>query len=152
MILNIWGEGGLRETLEAQVRSLGMEGRIHLPGQTRQPFEKLRESDIFVLSSWVEGFPNALLEAMAMGLAVISFDCPSGPSELIRPDYDGVLLPPKDEEALTKALDTLMGDAKLRRQLASHAPEVRERYSTETVLAKWDAEIQKAIANRKKRA
>ena len=150
--LNIWGEGGLRETLEAQVRSLGMEGRIHLPGQTRQPFEKLRESDIFVLSSWVEGFPNALLEAMAMGLAVISFDCPSGPSELIRPDYDGILLPPKDEEALTKALDTLMGDAKLRRQLAAHAPEVRERYSTETVLAKWDAEIQKAIMNRKKRA
>ncbi|GDX41379.1 hypothetical protein LBMAG21_16710 [Armatimonadota bacterium] len=62
------------------------------------------------------------------------------------------MLPPKDEEALTKALDTLMGDVKLRRQLASHAPEVRERYSTETVLAKWDAEIQKAIMNRRKRA
>ncbi len=150
--LNIWGEGGLRETLEAQVRSLGMEGRIFLPGQTRQPFEKLRESDIFVLSSWVEGFPNALLEAMAMGLAVISFDCPSGPSELIHPDYDGLLLPPKDEAALAKALDSLMSDPQKRAHLASHAPEVRERFSTEKIVSQWDAEIQKAIESSKKRA
>lgn len=147
--LNIWGEGGLREALEAQVRATGMEGRIHLPGQTRQPFEKLRESDIFVLSSWVEGFPNALLEAMAMGLAVVSFDCPSGPSELIRPDYDGILLPPKDEEALAAALESLMSDPQKRAQLAARAPEVRERFSTETILAKWDAEIHKAIEKRK---
>ncbi len=148
--LVIYGEGGLRGELEAQVRALGMEARIQLPGQTLEPFDRLRESEIFVLSSWVEGFPNALLEAMAVGCAVISFDCPSGPSELIRPDYDGILLPPKDEAALAQALDTLMNDPEKRALLASHAPDVRERFSTPAILAVWDDVIYKAIEARKK--
>ncbi len=142
--LAIHGEGPERPALEARIRALGLDGRIRLPGATSEPGARLREADLFVLPSRVEGFPNALAEAMALGLPVVSFDCHSGPAELIRPGVDGVLVPPGDVPGLAGAMASLMADPDGRARLAARAPEVMQRFSLEKVLGMWEEAIRKA--------
>jgi len=143
----IYGDGSEREALVSQIHALNLDGRIFLPGNTTQVGAKLREADLFVLPSRVEGFPNALAEAMACGLPVISFDCASGPSELIRDGLDGLLVPPSDIEALSKTMSRLMGNPEERRRLAFRASEVLDRFSLERILGLWETVIQRISAN-----
>jgi len=137
--LVIWGDGALRNELTAQIESLGLKGRISLPGRTQQPHDELRHADIFVMSSRREGFPMALGEAMACGLPAISTDCPSGPRQIIRDGIDGVLVEPENPDALAAAMRSLMSDESLREAFAARAPEVLDRFGLERVLAIWDA-------------
>lgn len=136
--LEIWGEGSERAALEGLRDSLGLSDRVDFPGQTRDPYEVLRRARLFVMSSRREGFPTVLGEAMACGLPVVSFDCPSGPRELIRNGIDGLLIPPNDIGGLAAGIDRLITDRKLANDLASRAPEVVDRFALSTVLEQWD--------------
>jgi glycosyltransferase involved in cell wall biosynthesis len=136
--LTIWGEGPERPTLERQRKELGLEGCVHLPGRTQNIFQEMRKSDLFVLSSRFEGFPNALLEAMACNLPVISFDCRSGPSEIIQHNVDGILTPPEDVNRLADAMNRLISDASMRDQLGKRAGEVTQRFNTEKIMGEWE--------------
>ena len=143
--LEILGEGPLRGHLESRVQKLGLAGRVRMPGFTLKPFNRLRHSDLFAMSSLCEGFPNALLEAMACGLPVVSFDCPSGPRHIIRNGVDGLLVPPRDDRAMAAALDRLMGDEAERKRLGSRGREVVERFGVDKVMSMWEELISDCV-------
>jgi glycosyltransferase involved in cell wall biosynthesis len=136
--IKVLGKGPLQARLEAQAASLGLKNRVSFLGAVSDPFPILRAAGLFVFSSRFEGFGNALIEAMACGLPVISFDCPAGPSDIIRHGVDGLLVPPEDVNALANAMDHLIADAAERERLARRAPEVLERFSLERILAMWE--------------
>jgi glycosyltransferase involved in cell wall biosynthesis len=136
--LEIWGEGPDRQELELRRDELGLASRVRFPGITPDAHDVLRRASIFAMSSRREGFPMVLGEAMACGVAVVSFDCPSGPRELIRDGIDGLLIPPDDVEAFAGGMERLIDDRDLASRLASRAPEVVERFSLSSVLELWD--------------
>jgi len=144
--LVIYGEGELRQQLEAMVSERGLKGRVRLPGSVPELQPLLVEGDIFVLSSLAEGFPNVLGEAMACGLPAVAFDCLSGPADIVRPGEDGFLVPLGDVDKLADCLAVLMGDNELRGRFAVRAMEVVERFSLDKVLDQWETLMRRAVA------
>jgi GalNAc-alpha-(1->4)-GalNAc-alpha-(1->3)-diNAcBac-PP-undecaprenol alpha-1,4-N-acetyl-D-galactosaminyltransferase len=147
--LTILGEGPIRSELEALRSQLKLNDLVHLPGQVQNVNDRLRQADIFVMSSRFEGFPMALCEAMACGLPVISADCLSGPREIIENGVDGMLVVTENVDALAQGLDALMSDPAKRQQLAQAAPLVLERFGLEKVMELWKDAIQRVIDRRK---
>lgn len=135
----ILGEGPERAALERAIHERGLADRVMLPGVSKNPEEWLRACDLFVLSSRYEGFPNALGEAMACGLPVVSFDCPVGPGEIIIDGEDGLLVPAGDVSALAAALRRLIDNPDEAARMGDRAARVVERFGEEAVAARWEA-------------
>lgn len=137
--LVILGEGPQRGPLEAQRDGLGLAGRVHLPGRAGNVGEWYARAALYVLSSRFEGFPNTLVEAMAHGLPAVSFDCETGPADIVREGVDGFLVPPAEgATGLACAMEALMGGEDRRRRMGQAATAVRERFSMWRVMAAWD--------------
>ncbi len=141
--LVILGEGPEGPRLRAMAGALGVEKHLHFAGTRRDVLAVMKRAGLFVLSSRYEGFPNALLEAMSCGLPVISFDCPSGPREIIRHGVDGILVPPGDVDAMAKAMARMMADEGERQRLGIRAQEVVQRFSAERVMGMWEELLQR---------
>ena len=136
--LIIIGEGEDHEMLQQQIRELGLEERVQLVGRVGNIGDWYDAADLYVMPSRFEGFPNTLAEAMAHGLAAISFDCDTGPRELISHEVDGLLVPAGNLDQLEDALYRLMGDDALRRQLAAEAIKARTKFSILEVARIWE--------------
>lgn len=102
--LIILGSGRDKKKLESLAQELGLEDDISLPGFVDNPFAYMRKADVFVLSSFFEGCPNVILEAMCCGAPIVSTDCPSGPSEILENGKYGRLVPVGDVSAMARAI------------------------------------------------
>ena len=143
--LVIVGEGSLRQALETRSAEPDLAGSVSLPGQTGTPANAFRQSDLFVLSSRFEGFPNALCEAMAAGLPVIASDCPTGPREIIQDGKNGLLVPTDNVAALAEAMARLMADSRLRNTLGREARDITQRYGLTAIASLWEAVLDEAL-------
>ena len=99
LTLDIWGDGPEKEHLQKLILTERMENNVFLRGNTKQVHQKLAEADIYLLTSFQEGFPNALSEAMTVGLPSVSFHCHSGMDELVQDGVNGFLVEPEDADA-----------------------------------------------------
>jgi glycosyltransferase involved in cell wall biosynthesis len=144
-LLMIWGDGPERAALEARRDRLGLTDRVLMPGVSRTPGSWIETADIFVLSSRYEGWGIVLLEAMAAGLPVVSFDCQWGPHEMISDEVDGLMVPREDVPALATALDRMMGDPALRQRLGTAARQSSKRFMTDQILGQWDEVVRAAM-------
>ena len=145
--LDIFGQGD-----QADYRQLMTELGIdtdccHLNGPIEDVVKVYQDSSIFVLSSRFEGFGMVLVEAMACGLPVVSFDCPAGPDEIITDGVDGLLVPSGDVHALAEKLMVLISDENLRRRLGQQARQTAQRYDMATLADQWTALFEKVIKN-----
>lgn len=139
------GAGPERRVLEDQVAELGMTARVYLIGRVGNVGDWYAQADAFALVSRFEGFPNALLEAMAHGVAAVSVDCDTGPRDLIIDGQNGLLVEPGDDAKLESALSRVMSDEALRRRLGSSAREVTSRFSAESVRTRWRTLIAEVV-------
>jgi glycosyltransferase involved in cell wall biosynthesis len=137
--LVIVGEGTERDALSLQVKSTRLNDRIRLPGYVADIQPWYEAAGLFVLSSRFEGFPNSLAEAMASGCPVVSFDCETGPSELIEHGTNGLLVPTTSGAAgLEAAMSELLDDPQRRRSLGAIARGVRVRLELSRIAAIWE--------------
>ena len=146
----IYGEGPVRQRLIDKVKDLGLSDRILLPGFTDNPLEALKKAGVFVLSSNSEGTPNALIEAMMLGLPVISTDCPcGGPAELIRDGENGLLIPMNDVAKMQDSLQKIFNNRHFSERIGCEATHTRDIYSPEKVFSSWES-LLKNLANKRK--
>ena len=140
--MDICGEdaasGCYSSVLKKLVKDLGLEERIHFIGFHSDVAKIMREHSIFCLTSLHEGFPNVLAEAMANGMACLSFDIITGPSEIIVDGIDGVIVEDQNENELSEGLLRLMSNENERYSLGRHAIDNIQRFSSERIVDKWE--------------
>lgn len=136
--LKIYGEGSLLNDLKKQAESLDIEDKVSFPGFV--PWgEASKDVAMFVLSSDLEGMPNALMEAMAMGLPCISTDCDGGGARfLIEDRINGLLVPKNDVEEMALAMDKLLSDSEFANRLGAEAHKICERLAPEKIYEEWE--------------
>lgn len=136
LTLTIYGEGDERSNLENLITDLNLQRKVFLPGVSQQISEMLFYSDLFVFPSHYEGFPNALAEAMAVGLPVIASDC-SGNTDLVVDRVNGCLFPIGNVDVLVTVMQELIGNVDLRSKLSLAARKIVEQFSEDRIYAKW---------------
>lgn len=136
--LTIYGEGELRSSLEVLIGRLGITERVFLPGVIPDVAKQIDRAALFLLTSYSEGVSNALIEALASGLPVISTDVPSGgTAELITDGENGLIIPVGDQQALERAMDKLLDDPEYADRLGREAVKIQERLAPERVNRLW---------------
>ena len=144
--LEIHGDGPLRSYLTRRISELAPD-RIKLQPFVDAPYDILNGADLFVSTSWVEGFGNAIWEALACGVPVVAMDAGASVRALVRHRIDGLIVHSESGSALTRALSLLMGDDAARKALAVNAREVINRFPIESALEKWDVLLRGVAVN-----
>jgi len=147
--LTIYGEGNLRIMLESMIKSLGLTEHVFFPGTVSNIFEAYENSQLFVMSSDNEGMPNALIEAMAMGMPVVSTDCKGGGAAyLIDNSINGLLVPNRDRDALAVAINKIIEHPELAWQMGQEAIKIRKKLDAESICNKWLLFMNEIISQR----
>ncbi len=137
--LRICGHGERGGALRKQIERLGIGDAVSLEPPAERIGDDMAAASIFALSSRFEGFPLILLEAMSKQMAIVAFDCPTGPGEIVDDHRNGLLVPPKDVEGFRAALREMMSDEELRRRCAPAAGETARGFTMEVLGPRWDA-------------
>lgn len=145
--LDIYGQGDQTDYRQLMAEPDVDTNHCHLNGPVEDVVKVYQDSSIFVLSSRFEGFGMVLVEAMACGLPVVSFDCPAGPDEIITDGVDGLLVPSGDVHALAEKLMALMADEDLRKRLGQQARQTAQRYDMAVLANQWTDLFEKVIKN-----
>lgn len=146
--LRICGRGQRTAQLQAKVAELGLEDRITLAEPSEDIPGEMAQASIYVLSSRYEGFPLVLIEAMSKGMAVVAFDCPTGPADIVDDHRNGILVPAQDVEGLTAGMLELVEDEELRRRCGAAAIETAREYTMNAVGPQWDDMLQALVRDR----
>ena len=145
--LTIYGEGELRRFLEDLIQQLDISQRVFLPGVIPDVADQIERAALFLMTSYSEGVSNALIEALASGLPVVSTDVPSGGTvELITDGMNGLIISVGDMQALEKAMDKLLGDAAYAERLGREAAKIQQRLAPERVNRLWKQYFDKIMA------
>jgi glycosyltransferase involved in cell wall biosynthesis len=136
--LRIYGDGPQRKSLERLIMEHRLSNNVLLMGPVQRLDLEMAQGSLYVLSSRFEGLPMVMIEAMSLGLPVVSFDCPTGPAEVIEDGRSGVLVPDGDVGALADAMLAVVEDADYRRALAAGAAERAKDYALDSIGARWE--------------
>ncbi len=144
--LYIYGEGPEEDRLRKLIVKCHMQEQIHLAGITKQITEKLRKTELFIMTSDYEGISNALIEAMTVGVTVVATDCRGGGARLlIQNGKNGLLIPRRDRQAFEKAVRRVLDDKNLRISLARNAQNIRKDFSKDVIYRKWESFIESVV-------
>jgi glycosyltransferase involved in cell wall biosynthesis len=146
--LRIFGEGRDHESLQQQIDELGIGGSAKLAGFTPHLHEEFARASLYVMTSRQEGFPMVLIEAMGVGLPVVSVDCYTGPKDIITDGVDGYVVPQNDPDALTARMSELMSDADKRRSFGLAARGVVDRYEAGAIAERWERVLAELVAKK----
>lgn len=137
---------GTKEILEGIIKEHHAESFIHLMGGSDELEKQLPKASVYAFSSDWEGLPNALLEAMALGMPIVATDCPcGGPKTVIQDGVNGLLVPIKDEEAMADKINCLIEDRELAERLGQNARKISEKINGVSIIAQWRGYIEKTI-------
>jgi glycosyltransferase involved in cell wall biosynthesis len=136
--LHIYGSGPRRGRLQAGIDRLGVSDRIHLMGFCEQLEVELSRASMFVLSSRFEGFPMVLIEAMNLGTPVVTYDCPTGPAEVVEDGVTGLLVEARSVPALAAAINRAIDDPQLRESMGAAGRERVCRLDTDAISHRWE--------------
>ena len=137
--LNIYGDGVKFKEYEKLIEKEALQEVVFLHGRSNDIPKKLNESSIFIMTSEAEGLPMVLIEAMSAGLPCISYDCPTGPADIISNGQDGYLVDLNDEKKFIEMLIKLMQNETLRESMGVQAREKAKSYLPESIMPKWQA-------------
>lgn len=137
-VLHLYGQGSLEQSLKELAEKLDIRENVVFEGFHGNILDEIRDAGMYVLSSDYEGISNSLLEAMGMGMPVISTDCPSGGSKMcIQDGVNGILVPVAQSDALAAAMERIAGSEEFAAQIGKAATEVRERFSMKSIVEQW---------------
>ncbi len=141
---DIYGDGESEDNVRSLISDLNLVGRVNLMGSVPDVIHRYAAYSIFVMTSYFEGLPLALLEAKANALPAVAFSCPTGPSEIIEDGLDGFLVPCYDSACMAERLSFLMDDVEARERFSSRSVACLERYSKDSILSSWIALLNQA--------
>lgn len=137
--LEIYGDGELKDNLLSVISNYKLSSKIKLKGTTKDITNAIRNASLFVLSSDFEGVPNALIEAMALGIPCISTDCkPGGARTLINNNINGLITPIGDSESLSNAMAFMLNNPHKAEEMATNAQIIAEELSPQSTYSKWE--------------
>ena len=143
--LLILGDGPDRKKLDKLIIDNNQQENIYLLGWQENPYKYLKRSDLFVLSSDWEGFPNILLEALSCDIPVISTDCTFGPNEIIQNNINGILVPVNDKLELSKAMYKVLSDKSFAKKLASKGKQRSLDFSIDKITSQYEKLINEVL-------
>lgn len=146
--LDIFGEGSKKNLLQKKINENNLDQVITLKGTTRNVQQELLTSDFYVMSSRYEGLPMVLLESISNGLPIVSFDCPTGPAEIIENNDCGILVLNGNINDLSEKIISMIENVDLRKKMSTIAIEKSKKYSIELIMRQWEQLFTEMLSNK----